>query len=318
MDRGQYSTLQSALGAVPDLRKPRGKRHSWELLTTLIAAAMSSGASSGGEIMRWIRVRREELLAIFVPEHGLPSESTIRRALRQTPVVELEEVLGEFVQQASGSDTSRLERAVQPWQGQSIDGKDVRGLRKHGGRLHLVSLVQHEPTLVLGQVAVAKKRNEISAAPLLLADRNLQGTVTTMDALLCQRQLCEQILHQGGHYLTVVKANHLTLYRDIALLFEGDGWTVQEKQQEYQRVHQCEKGHGRIESRTLETSTTLADYLEWPGVQQVLRRHTRRTVVASGKTTEKTCGVQKLKSRLNQRVWSKSLADSRLTYAAMR
>jgi predicted transposase YbfD/YdcC len=63
---------------------------------------------------------------------------------------------------------------------------------------------------------------------------------------------------------------------------------VQEKRQEYQRVHSCGKDHGRLESRTLETSTSLVGYLDWPGVQQVLRRHTRRTLLKTGQTSEKT------------------------------
>ena len=288
MDGKQYNTLQAALLTVPDVRKARGKRHSWSLLVTVIAGAMSSGASSGKAVRRWMEARKEELLVALAPERGLPSESTLRRVLRQMPIAALEEALARFVQQTSASATSPDDAPVPSWQGQSVDGKDVRGLRKYGMRLHLVSLVQHEPTLVLGQVAVTKKQNEISAVPTLLAGRKLWGTVTTMDALLCQRPVCEQILAQQGHYLTVVKANHPTLYQDIALLFEGNSWTVQEKQQEYQRVHAHEKGHGRIESRTLETSTSLAGYLDWPGVQQVLRRQTRRTHVKSGQTTTKT------------------------------
>jgi predicted transposase YbfD/YdcC len=60
---------------------------------------------------------------------------------------------------------------------------------------------------VLGQRAVAAKSNEISAVPLLLAGRDLRGSVTTMDALLTQRSLARQIPDQHGHYLMVVKGN---------------------------------------------------------------------------------------------------------------
>ena len=80
---------------------------------------------------------------------------------------------------------------------------------------------------------MSDKSNEITAVPQLLAKRDLTGTVTTMDALLTQRSLCQQILDQGGHYLVVVKRNQPSLYDDIALLFEGQPWTIQEKTHEY-------------------------------------------------------------------------------------
>lgn len=102
-------------------------------------------------------------------------------------------------------------QAVHPaLKGQSIDGKTVRGLRRYEQSLHLVSLVRHDSGIVLNQLAVNDKSNEITAVPQLLAKRDLTGTVTTMDALLTQRALCRQILEQGGHYLVVVKRNHPT------------------------------------------------------------------------------------------------------------
>ena len=86
---------------------------------------------------------------------------------------------------------------------------------------------------------MSDKSNEITAVPQLLAKRDLTGTVTTMDALLTQRSLCQQILNQGGHYLVAVKRNHPSLYNDIALLFEGQAWTIHEKTREYQSVRSC-------------------------------------------------------------------------------
>lgn len=286
MSARKYTTVQETLEAVPDKRKARGQRHSWSLLVTLIASAMSSGASGGGAIYRWIVARQEELLAKLQPDHGLPSESTVRRAVRQMPVIELEAANSSYLSQTSPAYGASGSASSQSWQGQSIDGKDVRGLRKHGQQLHLVSLVRHADVVVQGQVAVVDKRGEVSAVPTLLAGRDLRGTVTTFDALLTQRTICQQILEQGGHYLAVVKANQTTLYQDIALLFTGGAWTVQEKAQEYQRCVQYEKGHGRIETRTVEASSTLVGYSDWPGAQQVLRRHCRRHVVKTGKTTE--------------------------------
>jgi hypothetical protein len=99
-----------------------------------------------------------------------------------------------------------------------------------------------------------------------------QGTITTMDALLTQRPFAQQILDQNGHYLMVVKRNQGTLYDAIALLFDEPPWLPREKEADCQ-VHRCvEKGHGRLEKRTLESSPTFSDYLDWPSVGQVMRR----------------------------------------------
>jgi len=150
----------------------------------------------------------------------------------------------------------------------------------------LISLVRHGSGLTLAQLAVARKRNEITAVPLLLAGRDLTDTVTTMDALLTQRAIARTILAQGGHYLMVVKRNQRRLYEDLELFFRlppiaADG-------EEWDRVQTISKGHGRIERRTLESSSGLCTYLNWPGVAQVLRRTCERTIVATG---EYSCEV---------------------------
>lgn len=289
MDTGEYSTFSAALADVDDPRKKRGKRHAWTVILVLIAAAMTNGARNEAAIGRWVTTRREELTERLKLTRGVPSASTLRRALQAISIDILEARLSAYMSQAEKKEVAKASKqAAHPkLQGQSIDGKTVRGLRHYERSLHLESLVRHESGVVLNQTAVNDKGNEITAVPQLLAQRDLAGTVTTMDALLAQRTLCQQILDQGGHYLVVVKRNHPTLYDDIALLFEGQPWTIQEKAREYRKVRSYEKAHGRIEIRTLETSTSLADYLDWPGVAQVMRRHSQRTNIRLNKTSVK-------------------------------
>jgi predicted transposase YbfD/YdcC len=290
MEVGKYETLQAALADVPDERKKRGRRHRWDLILTLIAAAVSNGAHTVRGISRWVKSHEAELVEQLRPLRGLPSEATIRRALVRMPVAPLEERVSVYMQEANRTcgAVQAVAAASGGLVGQAVDGKAVRGVRRYGKKLHLVSLVAHGSGVVLNQVAEADKRNEITAVPALLQGRDLSGTVITMDALLTQRSLCQQILDQNGHYLVVVKANQPALYEAIDVLFSGEPWTVQEKAQEYQSGHTCNKDHGRLESRTLETSTTLADYLDWPGAVQVLRRQSERTVLKTGKTSYKT------------------------------
>jgi predicted transposase YbfD/YdcC len=301
MDAPQYTHLLAALRAVPDPRQARGRRYAWSLLLTLIAAAMASGERNVRAIGQWVAEHAADLVAALDPPRGrLPSTATLRRALRAVDVIELEDRLARF---AAGTRPPPLAPVAPPpppsavlppaWSGQAIDGKAVRGANRHGAHLHLVGLVRHADGVVLGQVAVAAKSNELTAAPHLLAGRDLAGTVTTMDALLAQHDLAAQIRRQGGHYLMVVKANQPHLYAAIDLLFAvppppavGDHLAA---------AASYDKGHGRLERRRLERSAALSGYLAWPDAQQVLRRTCRRVSATTGEISEEaTYGVTSL------------------------
>lgn len=86
----------------------------------------------------------------------------------------------------------------------------------------------------------------------------------------------------------VVKENQPALYQAIALLFAQPPWLPGEKDQEYRVYKTVDKGHGRIETRVLESSTALSTYLDWPGVQQVMRRQCKRVILKTGKVSTKT------------------------------
>lgn len=179
-------------------------------------------------------------------------------------------------------------------QGQALDGKALRGACAHAQPTHLVSLVQHTSAVTLAQVAVEQKRNEISAAPALLQGRAGPGTVTTMDALLTQRALAEQIEQQGGYYLMVVKRNQRRLYEDLRLFFELPA--IRADQEQNDKVQTITKAHGRLETRTLECSTAGADYLVWPGIAQAERRGQLR-LDESGSGRGAGCGIGSIVAR---------------------
>ncbi len=277
MDRSHYTTMMEALAEVPDPRERRGVRYPWGLLLGLLGAAMVAGNRHGRAMGQWVREHAEILVGVLEPAGGrLPSESTLRRALRGVDVVELEARLAEF----GGWD--RVGTEDEALRGQAMDGKQVRGAGAHGRRVHLLSVARHDGGAVLAQMEVCSKENEIAAAPRLLEGLELRGTVTTTDAMLTQRELARQILGRGGHYLMVVKQNQPRTVEAIAELFEVGSWMPCEIGARYWRSRSFGKGHGRLETRTLESSTVLAGWLDWPGVGQVLRRTCERVMVATG------------------------------------
>ena len=147
MSGGQYTTLLEALKDIPDPRKARGKRYAWSFLLALICGALACGQKTPHAIAHWIKLHAGEIREYLrPPRDSVPSESTIRRALRAIDVGMLEERLARFAQSlakkspAAGTITTST---GETWQGQAVDGKELRGVRAHGQQVCLLRLVQH-------------------------------------------------------------------------------------------------------------------------------------------------------------------------------
>jgi len=281
MDRAQYTTLVDVLNQVPDYRKRQGRQHRWIILLSLIAMALASAQRTPQAIARWVHEHRDDLFAVLPPRVSrLPSESTLRRALARLDVVALEQALAAF---HPPTPPAALPTPA-PLQGLAIDGKAVRGVGRDGHPCHLVSLVQHGDATVLGQVEVALKRDERSAVPALLEGRDLDGQVVTLDALHTLRPTARQIRAQKGHYLMIVKKNQAALYDYLDMLFtlpahpaDHEVWDM--------IGPTSEKAHGRLETRTLTCGNAHIEDVDWPDVQQVVRRECERIISKTGKRT---------------------------------
>ena len=103
----------------------------------------------------------------------------------------------------------------------AVDGKTVRrSYQKKGGKeaIHMVSAFAARQRLVLGQVKVADKSNEIVAIPALLKMLVIEGAIVTIDAMGCQRNIAQQILDQKADYVVALKGNQGTLREDIEVV----------------------------------------------------------------------------------------------------
>jgi len=280
MDAPQYTALVDVFTRLPDPRNRKGRRHQWTILMSLIAAAMASACRTPAAIARWIREQHDELLAALPPTVTcLPHESTLRRTLATIDVDALERELGHVQQQpATPADPAA------PLQGIALDGKAIRGVGRDGHPCHLVSLVTHTAATVVGQVAVAYKRDERSVVAQLLGDRDLRGWVVTLDALHTLRPTARLILNQQGHYLMIVKKNQAVLYEFLDMLFTLPAHPADHEVWD-QVGPTTTKGHGRLETRTLVCGASHVEDVDWPGVQQLVRRTCERIVVKTGKVT---------------------------------
>jgi predicted transposase YbfD/YdcC len=168
----------------------------------------------------------------------------------------------------------------------AIDGKTLCGSAGPLGPLHLVSAWATQAHLVLGQVAVDGKSNEITAIPKLLELLDLQGALVTLDAIGCQKAIAKQVVAGGGDYVLVVKGNQGHLLEDIqatvarALDGELPAGTVR-------TVTTREHSHGRTEERScvvIEYVADIRDRQAWPGLTAVGMCRRERTVNGQSST----------------------------------
>jgi predicted transposase YbfD/YdcC len=181
----------------------------------------------------------------------------------------------------------------------ALDGKTLRGTIPRGQTrgVHLLAAYLPGEGLVLLQVAVEGHENEITAAPQVLKSLDLQGKIVTGDALLTQRKLSRQIVEAGGEYVFPVKDNQPPLLHDIPTLFTPEpcvkGFSPPAK--DLRSTSTVEKGHGRLERRTLSGSSDLKGYVDWPYAEQVFQLEREFKQLNTGQfTREVVYGVSSL------------------------
>jgi predicted transposase YbfD/YdcC len=157
----------------------------------------------------------------------------------------------------------------------AIDGKTARRSghkRKGQAPIHMVSAFAARQRLVLGQVKVAEKSNEITAIPKLLEMLAIEGAIVTIDAMGCQREIAQTIVDKKADYVLALKGNQGSLREDVEL-FAAEQKAVGFKDSTVSRDETVDGEHGRIETRTT-TVIHDVDWLRkrhnWPGLNAVV------------------------------------------------
>jgi predicted transposase YbfD/YdcC len=171
----------------------------------------------------------------------------------------------------------------------AIDGKTVRrskGVAKDA--IHMVSAFAARQRLVLGQVKVADKANEIVAIPKLLDMLAIEGAVVTLDAMGCQRAIAQKIVDKKADYILALKGNQGALRRDVEL-FVAEQKARDFKDTTVSRAETVDADHGRIETRAvtvIHDIEWLQEQHAWPGMKSVIIVESTRET--SGKTERET------------------------------
>ncbi len=260
--------LIEVFAAMPDFRKPRGKRHPLTAIFALACCAMLCGARSYSAIAEWGRNYGTRIAQALGFTHGTPCAATLHTIFRHVNRDEFEAHLGAWADSVVGSLPAAPEM---PGTAVALDGKTLRGSKKQGAPgTHLLSALAHQVGVTLAQHAVDDKTNEITVVETILHQLVLEGRIVTMDALLTQRHVAQTIVDKGGDYVMIVKDNQPRLRADIELVF-----TLPPVGDRQDTARTVDSGHGRIEQRNLTTSEALVGYSDWPGLAQVfeLGRH---------------------------------------------
>jgi predicted transposase YbfD/YdcC len=246
-----------------------------ELLVIALCAVLSGG--QGATHMAAFAVAKEPFLRGFLKlENGLPSHDTFSRLFRLLDREQFQAVFQRFM--------ARFAETVHDVV--AIDGKVLRrSFDRASGKsaLHMVSAWGYEQRMVLAQIATDAKSNEITAVPKLLEMLSLKGTIVTVDALNCQREVAQKIVNQGGDYVLALKGNQGTLHDDVIGYFNDPA------SETTTTTPDVEADHGRIETRTATVCTDikwLQDDHQWPGLTAIGK--VERTRETATKTTTET------------------------------
>jgi len=208
-------------------------------IVTIALCAMLCGAESWDEIAVFGETRKDWFAGFLDLPHGIPAHDTFNRVFAALDPAAFRTCFLPWTRAIAG---------VLPAQVVAVDGKTLRGSHdRPAGKdpIHLVNAWATEARLVLAQVQVADKSNEITAIPELLRLLALKGCPVTLDAMGCQRTIAGQIVAREADYILALKANQETLAQDVRDSFaQMAGAAVG-----LDYAEAWDKGHGRVEVR---------------------------------------------------------------------
>jgi predicted transposase YbfD/YdcC len=283
MDPLADANLRTHFAALPDPRVDRAKRHDLLDILTVALCAMLCGADTWVDVEAFGTAKLAWLRTFLRLPNGIPSHDTFGRVFAALDPTAFETAFLGWV---------RAVTTVTAGEVVAIDGKMLRRSHDHAqgrGPLHLVSAWAGANGVVLGQVAVDDKSNEITAIPALLKVLSLSGCVVTIDAMGCHKTIAGQIVASGADYVLALKENQPTLHQGVVTHFTD--LTERERAATAQR-RTTEKNHGRLERRECLVSddAELLKWLDpnndWPSLRSVAMVTAERCL--DGKTSRET------------------------------
>jgi predicted transposase YbfD/YdcC len=281
------TSLIEHLSVITDPRINRTRDH--ELIDILVVAicALLCRAETFNDMEDFGKAKYEWFKTFLSLPNGIPSHDTFNRVFQALDPREF--------QQAFLNWTQSVRQAI-PDEIVAMDGKALRrALTESKNPRYIVSAWAEDNGLVLGQLKVDEKSNEITAVPQLLRALELSNCIVTLDAMGCQKNIAKEIKEADADYVLALKGNQQTVHHEIATFLDqtraqakGPRPTgaVSAVPTSFATKIVVEKDHGRLETREYFQSSDLdwfADKSQWEGLQTVGMVEATREI--NGKTS---------------------------------
>lgn len=268
------NNFRSIFSQIDDPRSDINKLHRLDDILLIGIIAVICAADTWKDIETYANAKEDFLRSFLELPNGIPSDDTFNRVFSSINPEQFERCFMDWV-----LDLVELTHGeVVP-----IDGKTLRGAKTHGKKspIHMVSAWASTNNMVLGQVKVSEKSNEITAIPKLLELITIKGCVVTIDAMGCQENIAKTIIKQEADYILAVKENQKQLYQDIQ-----DEFRFSKAIQTY--VHE-DLAHGRIETRkcsVIDTFEFVENPNKWIDLKSIIKIESTREFKNSNKANE--------------------------------
>jgi predicted transposase YbfD/YdcC len=278
-------TITHHFAKLTDPRKFHSPPHLLLDMVTIAICAVICGADDWVAIETFGKAKEPWFRQFLRLPNGIPSHDTFGEVFAALDPTQFQDCFVSWVTTISQLSAGEVV---------AIDGKTLRRSHDKGAgkaAIHMISAWASQNRLVLGQLKVNDKSNEITAIPELLRRLALQGCIVTIDAMGCQTEIAAQIIEQEADYLLALKANHGRLYQEAERLF-NDALTDPKTVIPYQTSRMLNKSHGRLEIRqcwTISHPSYIA-YLDpqarWPALRTVVRIEAERRQAGTDPTKE--------------------------------
>ena len=285
MDSSIMALLVERFADLEDPRTGRAKLHGLIDVVVIAICAVICGADSWVDVEMFGKSKKKWFSRLLALPSGIPSHDTFGRVFARLDPIQFERCFKEWVETVN---------EVVEGQVVAIDGKTARGSHDRAAgksAIHMVSAWASANRLVLGQVKVDERSNEITAIPELLDTLDVSGCTVTVDAMGCQKEIASKIINRRADYILALKRNQPQLYDDAAETFDHLR-NSEFSDIDYRFCETVEKSHGRIEKRRCwsVSDPTYLDYVndrgEWSKLSSLAMVESERT--ENGQTASQT------------------------------
>ena len=277
-------SLMKEFDALEEPRMARTRMHSLNDILVITICGFVCGIDTWVDLELFAKAKLAWFKTFLELPNGIPSHDTFGRLFAALDAVEFSRCFARWMRGISKATDGQVI---------AIDGKTLRRSFDTAGEkaaIHMVSAWATKNQVVLGQVKTDEKSNEITAIPKLLEMLFLDGSIVTIDAMGCQREIVSCIVDKGADYVISLKGNQGNLHDEVKAFFdEARAERFETVPHSYAESLDDSGEHGRLEKRRCWVTSRLdaiKEKVKWPSLTSIAMVEAARTI--KGVTTYET------------------------------